>query len=114
MLTWQTFYVLSEIIPTLDLVFFTAVTTLGISFSSRAVNGFVFFRQVIDVFSQDLIFSQSHNKAKAINVPQAGHQLLYEIFNIEFFFHFMGRCISPGYPSLQIQYSHYYLSLYIG
>ena len=77
------FYILSDIIPTV--IFFTLVITLGVSFSSGAMNGFVFFSQVVDVFSQDLIFSQSYSEAKVINMLQAGHKLIYGIFNIEFF-----------------------------
>ena len=30
----------------------------------------------IDVFSRDLIFSQSYNKAEVFNILQAGHQLM--------------------------------------
>ena len=77
------FYILSDIIPTV--IFFTVVITLGVSFSSGAMNAFVFFSQVVDVFSQDLIFSQSYSEAKVINMLQAGHKFIYGIFNIEFF-----------------------------
>ena len=77
------FYILSDIVPTT--MFFTIVITLGISFSSGALNGFVFFCQVVDIFSQDLIFSQSYNQAEVVNVLQAGYRLVYGIFNIEFF-----------------------------
>ena len=77
------FYLLSEIIPIV--IFFTIVITLGISFSSGAMNGFVFFSQVIDVFSQDLIFSQSYDDTKVLHILQAGYKLIYGTFNIEFF-----------------------------
>ena len=67
-------------------IFFTIVMISGISFSSGTLNGFVFFSQVIGVFSQDLIFSQNYNNNKdVVNILQAGHQLIYGIFNIEFF-----------------------------
>ena len=77
------FYVLSDIVPTG--IFFTIAITSGISFSSGAMNGFVFFSQVVDVFSQDLIFSNSYNEAKVVGLFQAGAQLIYGIFNINFF-----------------------------
>ena len=77
------FYILSDMIPTI--IFFTIVMISGISFSSGALNDFVFFSQVVDVLSQELIFSHSFNEAKLVNILQAGHQLIYGIFNIEFF-----------------------------
>ena len=77
------FYILSDMVPTV--IFFTVVMISGVSFSSGALNGFVFFSQLVDVFSQDLIFSQTYNEAKLVNILQAGHQLIYGIFNIEFF-----------------------------
>ena len=49
------------------------------------MNGFVFFSQVIDVFSQDLLFSQSYDDTKVLYILQAGSKLIYGIFNIEFF-----------------------------
>jgi hypothetical protein len=48
------FFFLSEIIPIT--VFFVLVITFGISFSSGALNGLVYFSQVVDVFTQDLSF----------------------------------------------------------
>ena len=77
------FYILSDMIPTV--IFFTVVMISGISFSSGVLSGFVFFSQVVDIFSQDLIFSQTYGEAKLVNILQAGHQLIYGIFNIEFF-----------------------------
>ena len=77
------FYVLSDMIPTV--IFFTVVMISGISFSSGVLSGFAFFSQVVDIFSQDLLFSQIYNEAKLVKILQAGHQLIYGIFNIEFF-----------------------------
>ena len=77
------FYILSDMIPTV--IFFTVVMISGVSFSSGVLNGFVFFSQLVDVFSQDLTFSQTYSEAKQVNILQSGHQLIYGIFNIEFF-----------------------------
>ena len=104
------FYILSEIIPTL--IFFTIVTTLGISFSSGAMNGFVFFSQVVDVFSQDLIFSQSHNEATVINVLRAGHQLIYGIFNIDYF-SFSPFCLWEGATVLDALAFKYITTIFV-
>ena len=79
------FYFLSEIVPTV--IFFTIVIALGVSFSSGALNGFVFFSQVVDVFSQDLIFTQVYldKTSSSINKLQMGSQLVYGVLNIDFF-----------------------------
>ena len=79
------FYILSDLTPTM--IFFTIVMVSGLSFSSGTLNGFVFFSQVVDIFSQDLIFSQNYRgkEEKLLNILQAGHQLIYGIFNIDFF-----------------------------
>ena len=89
-------------------IFFTIVMISGVSFSSGALNGFIFSSQVVDVFSQDLIFSQSYYKAKAFNILQAGHQL---IFNIEFFSVFP-FCLWEGATTLDVlsfKYIYYYV-----
>ncbi len=77
------FYILSDLTPTV--IFFTIVMISGLSFSSGTLNGFVFFSQVVDVFSQDLIFSQNYNKGKLLTILQAGPQLIFGIFNFDFF-----------------------------
>ena len=73
------FYLLSEIIPIT--VFFVLVITFGISFCSGALNGLVYFSQVVDVFTQDLSFSVRNEN----NWIQSSHQLFYGVFNLEFF-----------------------------
>ena len=93
------FYILSDMIPTM--IFFTVVMISGISFSSGALNGFVFFSQLVEVFSQDLIFSQTYSEAKLVNILQSGHQLIYGIFNIEFFSIFP-FCLWEGATTLDV------------
>ena len=58
--------------------------------------------QVVDVFSQDLIFSQSNSEAKVINILQAGHQLIYGIFFLSVSVLSLGRCNSTGRSGLQV------------
>ena len=73
------FYLLSEIVPIT--VFFIIVITFGISFSSGALNGLVYFSQVVDIFTQDLSFSLRNENSWI----QSSHQLFYGILNFEFF-----------------------------
>ena len=98
------FYILSDIIPTV--IFFTVVITLGISFSSGAMNGFVFFSQVVDVFSH---FSRSYNEAKVINVLQASHQLIYGIFK---FFSVFPFCLWEGATVLDTLAFKYFTTMF--
>ena len=79
------FFVLSEIIPTV--IFFTIAMIFGIRFSSGSLNGLVFFSQVIDVFTQDVIFSKSYfdGTSSLLTILQNGHQLIYGMLNLDFF-----------------------------
>ena len=79
------FFVLSEIIPTV--VFLTIVTIFRISFSSGTLSGLVFFSQVVDVFTQDVIFSSSYfdRTSSVLTILQKGHQLIYGMLNLDFF-----------------------------
>ena len=76
---------LSEILPTV--IFFSIVMIFGISFSSGALNGLVFFSHVIDIFTQDINFSSSHfnHASKSLILLQRGHQLIYGLLNLDFF-----------------------------
>ena len=58
-----------------------------ISFSSGTLNGLVFFSQVIDVFTQDVILSNSqfNHASRAQTLLQKGHQLIYGLLNLDFF-----------------------------
>jgi hypothetical protein len=56
----------------------------GLNFSSGTLN--VFFSQIIRMFfSQNLIFSQNYNEGKLLTILQAVPQLIYGIFNFDFF-----------------------------
>ena len=77
------FYLLSEVVPTI--VFFTLVVISGVNFSSGGLNGFVFFCQVVDAFSQDFVFSQLHQENTLFQLLQSGHRFIYGIFNFDYF-----------------------------
>ena len=77
------FYLLSEVVPTI--VFFTLVVISGVNFSSGGLNGFVFFCQVVDTFSQDFVFSQLHQENTLFQLLQSGHRFIYGIFNFDYF-----------------------------
>ena len=75
-------YLLSEIVPTA--VFFTVVVIFGVNFSSGSLNGIVFFSQILDVFSQNLLVSHVHQK-EVFRVLLSGYQLIYGILNFDYF-----------------------------
>ena len=79
------FYILSEILPTV--IFFTIIMIFGISFSSGCLSGLVFFSQVIDIFTQDVILLSSHfnHASKALILLHKGHQLIYGLLNLDLF-----------------------------
>ena len=73
------FYILSELIPVF--VFFTLVIIFDISFTSGATNGFVFFSQMV-IISPLGYYQYDLDPAMVL---QAGYNLFYRIFNIDFF-----------------------------
>lgn len=77
------FYCFSDLVPLA--IFFTVVMTFGISLSSGNLNGFVFFCQVLDLFSIEDTFRASTNSSKIVKILHNGYQLIYGIFNLEFF-----------------------------
>ena len=79
------FYFLSDIVSLT--ILFTIVITFGVSFSSGSLNGLVFFSQVLDTFSLEQTFSNSHsgNNNNIIAILHYGYQLVYGVFNLDFF-----------------------------
>ena len=70
------------------MIFFSIVMIFGISISSGALNGLVFFsHNMIDIFTQDIDFSSSHfnHASKSLILLQKGHQLIYGLLNLDFF-----------------------------
>ena len=76
-------FLLSEILPAL--LFFAFVTLFGVNFSSGSLNGFVFYSQVIDTFSQDLVHLETQHGSMPFKVLKSGQQLIYGIFNFDYF-----------------------------
>ena len=77
------FYLLSDILSLT--IFFTIVITFGISLSSGSLNGLVFFSQFLDLFSLDETLKSSDLHNKATETLHNGYQLVYGIFNLDFF-----------------------------
>ena len=73
-------FILSEILPVL--IFFTIVVIFDISFSSGSRNGFIFYSQVVTILPMDYITAAQHPASKYL---QIGYNLIYGVFNIEFF-----------------------------
>ena len=76
-------FLLSEILPAI--FFFTSVMMFGINFSSGSLNGFIFYSQVVDAFSQDLVISEIKHDSTSFKVLKSGYQLIYGIFNFDYF-----------------------------
>ena len=77
------FYLLSDILPIT--IFFTIVITFGISLTSGSLNGLVFFSQFLELFSLDATLKSSDLHNKAVETLHNGYQLVYGIFDLDFF-----------------------------
>ena len=79
------FYILSAVLPTV--IFFTIVMIFGISFASGSLSSLVFFSQIIDVFTQDVILLSSHlnHASRALTLLQKSYRLIYGLLNLDFF-----------------------------
>jgi hypothetical protein len=75
------FYILSEIVP-VTIVFIT-VLALNISFTSGAINGFIFFAQLLGTLNVDAFGIITH--PTAISILSQGYQVIYGFFNLDFF-----------------------------
>ena len=76
-------FLLSEILPVM--LFFTIVMMFGINFSLGSLNGFIFYSQIVDAFSQDLVLSEIKHGSMSFKVLKSGYQLIYGIFNFDYF-----------------------------
>ena len=74
------FFILSELLPVF--IFFTIVVIFDISFSSGSINSFIFYSQVVTILPMDYITAAQHPASKYL---QIGYNLIFGIFNIEFF-----------------------------
>ena len=75
------FYILSEIVPVT--IMFITVLALNISFTSGAINGFIFFAQLLDTLNVDAFGIITY--PTAISVLAQGYQVIYGFFNLDFF-----------------------------
>ena len=74
------FFILSELLPVF--IFFTIVVIFDVSFSCGSINGFIFYSQVVTILPMDYITVAQHPASKYL---QIGYNLIYGVFNIEFF-----------------------------
>ena len=77
------FYSLSDILSLT--VFFTVMIVFGISLSSGSLNGLVFFSQILDLVTLDATLKSSDLHNNAVETLHNGYQLIYGIFNLDFF-----------------------------
>ena len=77
------FYVVSELLPVTAL--FVVIMLFNISFTSGAVNGFVFFAQVLDTLATDANGVAGIQFSKAFQVLTEVYQFTYRLFNLDFF-----------------------------
>ena len=75
------FYVLSEIVPIT--IMFITVLALNISFTSGAINGFIFFAQLLDTLNVDAFGIITY--PTAISILAQVYQVIYGFFNLDFF-----------------------------
>jgi hypothetical protein len=93
------FYILSELVPVT--VIFVTVMVLNISFTSGAVNGFIFFCQVLTSLHIEgngfITFSPS------LALLTRGYQLIYGIFNFDMFqSDYLSFCLWPNASALDM------------
>ena len=77
------FYILSELCPITLL--FIAIIIFNISFTSGALNGFIFFAQVVDSLALNAFDISGVYSNKLVTVLTKIHEFIYTIFNLEFF-----------------------------
>ena len=77
------FYILSELFP-LTLIF-VAIIVFNISFTSGALNGFIFFAQVVDSLALNAYDILDVYSPPTATVLTELYEFIYRIFNLEFF-----------------------------
>ena len=75
------FYFLSELVPLI--IFFSVVTMFNISFSSGALNGFIFFAQMSDTI--DMSAGGTIGFPEPVEIATYPYKLIYRAFNFDFF-----------------------------
>ena len=80
------FYLLSELLPLT--AFFIIVLGMNISFTAGAINGFIFFSQLLntlDLHASGIILVFPDSAKRATNYWTQGYRIIYGFFNLEFF-----------------------------
>ena len=77
------FYILSELFP-LTLMF-VAIIVFNISFTSGALNGFIFFAQVVDSLALNAYDISGVYSPSAATLLTDLYEFIYRIFNLDFF-----------------------------
>lgn len=98
------FYILSELIPVTLL--FLIIVALNISFTNGAVNGFIFFSQVLDTLIIDA--SGIISFPKPIQILSEGYRLIYGFFSLDFFtIDSLSFCIWKNASAIQMLFFKY-------
>ena len=79
------FYILSELVPVT--IIFIIVLVFNISFTSGTISGFILFSQLLVTLDIDAsgIIKFSYSEKHKLNEWAQGYQMLYGLFNLEFF-----------------------------
>ena len=107
------FYILSELVPVT--VVFITVLVLNISFTSGAVNGFILFSQLLDMFNIDAsgIISYPESVRNTIKGWIQRYRFIYGFFNLDFFnSESISFCLWKGASALDMLALKYVTILY--
>ena len=103
------FYIISELVPVT--VMFITVLALNISFTSGAINGFIFFVQLLDSLNVDAFGIITY--PTAISVLAQGYQVIYGFFNLDFFnIEVLSFCLWPNATALDMLVFKYVTIVY--
>lgn len=95
------FYILSELCP-LTLMFI-AIIIFNISFTSGALNGFIFFAQVIDSLALNAYDISGIYSPQMASILMELYEFIYRIFNLEFFnINSLSFCLWKGATTLDM------------
>ena len=103
------FYILSELVPVT--LIFIIILVLNVSFTSGAVNGFIFFSQVLTTLHADA--SGLIVLSPAVNTLVRGYQIIYGFFNLHILeMSPLSFCLVPNASTLDIHAFKYVTIIY--
>ena len=105
------FYILSELVPVT--IVFLFIIIFNVSFTTGAVNGFVFFAQTID----SLLINGDYGRDAYLNGRKTWafqvHQVFYRFFNLDFFgVNSLSFCLWKGASTLDVSSFKYVTVIY--